>query len=221
MYCTVLTIEPQVWAEQGREEQKAIAMRIDERDEAENADIDEERLVLSEVHVGEQQDDDDNAECDQQACGAAITTTTATKDLLVSRYRYHTPLPPASAAPAARATRVDRSSSSSKHEIDAGITNDSSSEGETLDDDGCSVVARRRRRSHKRPRISTKQPPHLQVHQTTSTPRYEVLTIVHRMATPLDLVGQQVWSAAFLLGDFVLTHEEWFAGAQVGSAGDR
>ncbi|CAM9696108.1 unnamed protein product, partial [Sphacelaria rigidula] len=46
-------------------------------------------------------------------------------------------------------------------------------------------------------------------------PTNEVLTIVHKMATPLELVGQQVWSAAFLLGDFVLTHRELFAGAQV------
>ncbi|CAN0479263.1 unnamed protein product, partial [Ectocarpus sp. 8 AP-2014] len=51
--------------------------------------------------------------------------------------------------------------------------------------------------------------------QRCCRPSHEVLTIVHKMATTLGLVGQQVWSASFLLGDFVLTHDELFAGMQV------
>ncbi|CAN0325143.1 unnamed protein product, partial [Ectocarpus sp. 13 AM-2016] len=53
------------------------------------------------------------------------------------------------------------------------------------------------------------------VAQRCCRPSHEVLTIVHKMATTLGLVGQQVWSASFLLGDFVLTHDELFEGMQV------
>ncbi|CAM9093355.1 unnamed protein product [Ectocarpus sp. 4 AP-2014] len=67
-----------------------------------------------------------------------------------------------------------------------------------------------------RPRVARhrKRPRH-EVAQRCCRPSYEVLTIVHKMATTLGLVGQQVWSASFLLGDFVLTHDELFAGMQV------
>jgi hypothetical protein len=43
-----------------------------------------------------------------------------------------------------------------------------------------------------------------------STQEHEVATIVHCLATPLQLVGQQVWSASFLLGDFILNSPERF-----------
>lgn len=67
-----------------------------------------------------------------------------------------------------------------------------------------------------RPRVARhrKRPRH-EVAQRCCRPSHEVLTIVHKMATTLGLVGQQVWSASFLLGDFVLTHDELFAGMQV------
>jgi hypothetical protein len=41
-----------------------------------------------------------------------------------------------------------------------------------------------------------------------SKQEHEVATIVHCLATPLQLVGQQVWSASFLLGDFILSNPE-------------
>ncbi|CAM9266164.1 unnamed protein product [Ectocarpus sp. 12 AP-2014] len=67
-----------------------------------------------------------------------------------------------------------------------------------------------------RPRVARhrKRPRH-EVAQRCCRPSHEVLTIVHQMATTLGLVGQQVWSASFLLGDFVLTHNELFEGMQV------
>ncbi|CBJ30354.1 conserved unknown protein [Ectocarpus siliculosus] len=67
-----------------------------------------------------------------------------------------------------------------------------------------------------RPRVARhrKRPRH-EVAQRCCRPSHEVLTIVHKMATTLGLVGQQVWSASFLLGDFVLTHNELFVGMQV------
>lgn len=203
--------EPSKGAVETQGEEQFIIMHNDKYGDAKNDDVDEERPILSEVHIGKQSDSGDNVEC-HQVCGATMTTTTVTNEVLVSRYRYHTPPLPASTASnaiaAAPPTQVHRNT-------DSNNSDDSSSEGETPDDDGYSVVARHRRRSYKRPRVNTKQSPRLQLHQTTSTPRYEVLTIVHKMATPLDLVGQQVWCASFLLGDFVLTHGERFAGAQV------
>lgn len=85
----------------------------------------------------------------------------------------------------------------------------SDSEGEKSDDSSSSssssVTRHRKRARHC----------HAPSSQRRARPTHEVLTVVHRMATTLGLVGQQVWSAAFLLGDFVLTHEELFAGMQV------
>lgn len=78
-------------------------------------------------------------------------------------------------------------------------------EEEEDDEDEEKVVRRRRPRKVK----------HTWGTQHCARPTFETLTIVHRMATPLSLVGQQVWSAAFLLGDFVLTNDEFFAGTQV------
>lgn len=107
---------------------------------------------------------------------------------VVSRYTYLTP------TSSSHGTNVnDSSSDSSDSEAD---------EGESGDDSSGNVARRR-----KRPRHTESQ--------RSSRPAHEVLTVVHRMATTLGLVGQQVWSAAFLLGDFVLTHEDLFAGKQV------
>ncbi|CAM9738261.1 unnamed protein product [Scytosiphon promiscuus] len=128
--------------------------------------IAQERLVLSEVHVGSSTVDD----------GAEV----------VSRYTYLTP------AVSSHCTNVDDGSESSESEGGGGEVGEDSSD-----------VVRRR----KRPRRAESQ--------RCSRPAHEVLTIVHRMATTLGLVGQQVWSAAFLLGDFVLTHEDSFAEMQV------
>lgn len=106
---------------------------------------------------------------------------------MVSRYRYLTP-----------SRNNDDSSSSSSSDSDA-------------ERSAGSDIKRRR----KRPRGAASKAVMDRTSQRRSRPAHEVLTIVHRMATTLDLVGQQVWSAAFLLGDFVLTHEELFAGMQV------
>ncbi|CAM9092981.1 unnamed protein product [Hapterophycus canaliculatus] len=107
---------------------------------------------------------------------------------VVSRYTYLTPRPSFRHS----STNVDASSESSESEGEKG-------EG---GDDSANVPRRRKR------------PRHTEA-QRYSRPAHEVLTVVHRTATTLGLVGQQVWSAAFLLGDFVLTHEEFFAGKQV------
>lgn len=150
--------------------------------------IDTERLVLSEVHVG---------------------SSTLDEEEMVSRYTYLTPPPrpntntgcsPAPAAQDARASSNADGSSSSEEEEEEG---DSSSSGGESEEGSYSRVTRHR----KRLRTSSSQ--------RRRRPAHEVLTVVHRMATTLGLVGQQVWSAAFLLGDFVLTHEGIFAGMQV------
>ncbi|CAM9726734.1 unnamed protein product [Ectocarpus fasciculatus] len=85
--------------------------------------------------------------------------------------------------------------------------NADSGSGSDSDSDSEEQTSRRVARHRKRPRH--------EVAQRCCRPSHEVLTIVHKMATTLGLVGQQVWSAAFLLGDFVLTHDELFAGKQV------
>lgn len=164
-------------------------------------DLNERRLVLSEVHLGKQADIDDTPECQDVHGQEEAPEMDGT---VISRYRYLTP------------AQYHCGSSSGKD-----YPNDicSSSSGEEMSD-GCSDVrCRRRRPSRKRPRVGS---PGMRDgadpcsrEQTSSRPTHEVLTIVHKMATPLELVGQQVWSAAFLLGDFVLTHGELFAGAQV------
>lgn len=127
----------------------------------------EERLVLSEVHLA-------SGESDQEP-------------EVVSRYSYLTP---------------------SLDNIDIDSSSDSESDvgGNTSSDGDGSVT---KPRGKKRPRAESSS-------QRSSRPRHEVLTVVHCMATTLSLVGQQVWSAAFLLGDLVLTHEELFTGVQVG-----
>ena len=138
-----------------------------------DACVDDDRLVLSEVHIGSSATDEE-AE-------------------VVSRYTYQVP-------------------SDNTGDDDTSSISDSDNEGNTTGGGGrgsSSSPTRRRKRS----RTETSSIISL---QRRSRPAHEVLTIVHRMATPLGLVGQQVWSAAFLLGDFVLTHPEVFAGAQVG-----
>lgn len=132
-------------------------------------DLGEERLVLSEVHVGSSTQDEETE--------------------VVSRYTFLTP--------------------TSRGNSDAGGSS-SDSDGEISDDSSRSNSSVTRHR--KRPRHCHAAPSS----QRRARPAHEVLTVVHRMATTLGLVGQQVWSAAFLLGDFVLTHEELFAGMQVG-----
>lgn len=162
-------------------------------------DLNERRLVLSEVHLGEQADNDDDPERQDHH-----REELGMRGTVISRYRYLTP---------AQHHGGNSSSNDNLNDIC------SSSSGEEMSD-GCSVErCRRRRPSRKRPRFGS---PGMRDgadtcsrDQTSSRPTNEVLTIVHKMATPLELVGQQVWSAAFLLGDFVLTHRELFAGAQV------
>lgn len=145
----------------------------DERD----AYVDDERLVLSEVHIGSSSSADEEAG-------------------VVSRYTY--------LIPSDQTNLDDRSSSSSDRDSDNdGGTRGRGSRG------SCSSPMRCR----KRPRSESSSTATSQ--QRRSKPAHEVLTIVHRMATPLGLVGQQVWSAAFLLGDFVLTHPKIFKGMQV------
>ena len=109
------------------------------------------------------------------------------------------------------------SSSDARNSSGAGSSSSSSSSSSDSDGEGdktgrgggsCSSPTRyRKRRRAEASSTSTSQ--------RRSRPAHEVLTIVHRMATPLGLVGQQVWSAAFLLGDFVLTHPKIFVGMQV------
>lgn len=114
-------------------------------------------------------------------------------DERISRYRY--------LIPQSRSTSV-LGDSNGRSRGDGGVH--AEEEGED-DEDEEEVVRRRRPRKVK----------HAWGTQHCARPTFETLTIVHRMATPLSLVGQQVWSAAFLLGDFVLTNGEFFAGAQV------
>lgn len=161
----------------------------------------DDRLVLSEVHFGEQAGSDVDS--------TNNTASSLKEEYVVSRYRYLT---------APRTWHGTDSSSSGRSDSYAlGETGSSSSEGE--DSDGSTLVVRRRRaRKRPRPSQSAKSPTKQQ--QTKTTPTNEVLTVVHRMATTLDLVGQQVWSAAFLLGDFVLTHEDLFAERQASMFSD-
>lgn len=148
-----------------------------------DACVDDDRLVLSEVHIGRSASDEE-AE-------------------VVSRYAYLVP--------------SDKTGDNDSSSISDSSISDSDSEGDTTDRGGggggsrgsCSSPTRRRKRSRTETSSTTSS-------QRRSRPAHEVLTIVHRMATPLGLVGQQVWSAAFLLGDFVLTHPKIFAGVQVG-----
>lgn len=129
----------------------------------------EERLVLSDVHIGENPQQGE----------------------VISRYRY--------LIPERIVNRPSHGSCGETHDISY-----SSSEEEASKSDDDTIVCRRHRKRRRAVDM-----------QHVSRPTYEVLTVVHRMATPLSLVGQQVWSAAFLLADFVLTHEEHFLGAQV------
>ncbi|CAM9526361.1 unnamed protein product [Discosporangium mesarthrocarpum] len=81
-------------------------------------------------------------------------------------------------------------------------SNTGSEESDTDDEIGSASAMKRRRVESRRSQNSCR----------SSFPSHEALTIVHCMETPLSLVGQQVWSAAFLLGDFILTHETTFRG---------
>eukprot|EP00741_Cyanophora_paradoxa_P019657 tig00021137_g18975.t1 len=45
-----------------------------------------------------------------------------------------------------------------------------------------------------------------------SSKRRNKIEIEHRLATPLSMVGAQVWMASLLLADFVLANAEWLAG---------
>ena len=150
--------------------------------------IDTERLVLSEVHVG---------------------SSTLDEEEVVSRYTYLTPPPRPStnstSSPAAAAAEDAPASSNADHgsseEDRSSSSSSSSSSGGESEEGSYSRVTRHRKR--------------LRTSSRRRRPAHEVLTVVHRMATTLGLVGQQVWSAAFLLSDFVLTHEHLFAGKQV------
>lgn len=120
--------------------------------------------------------------------GDSNTTTYADSGdgVMISRYQYLVPAP--------SSVQVDddgRKSSSPQSS-----SGDSESDGD--------ILIRRRR---KRRRAAS-------LHESCAHPQ-EVLTVVHKLETPVILVGQQVWSAAFQLGDFILTHEELFAGANV------
>lgn len=137
------------------------------------SDAGDERLVLSEVHVG---------------CSSGNGPSS---EEIVSRYRYLTP-----------SRRLGDASSPS------------GSDSNTSDSD-ISVPRRRKRLRPAETSTALASTANQQQQQQASRPAHECLTIVHRMATTLDLVGQQVWSAAFLLADFVLTHEDLFAGMQV------
>lgn len=143
-----------------------------------DACVDDERLVISEVHIG-------SSAVEEEA-------------EVVSRYTYLVP---------SDKTGDDDSSSCSSSDIDS-----DNNEGDATGrgSGSCSSPTRRRKRPRAKASSTTTT-------QRRSRPAHEVLTIVHRMATPLGLVGQQVWSAAFLLGDFVLTHPKIFAGVQVGA----
>ena len=112
--------------------------------------------------------------------------------VVISRYQYLVPPP--------TPIELDGKSPCTKD-------NGDESDSEGSDSSGSSRIVRCR----KRPRAALRH----QSSQRSWRPAHEVLTVVHRMATPVSLVGQQVWSAAFLLGDFVLAHEELFAGATV------
>lgn len=120
--------------------------------------------------------------------GDSNTTTCADSEdgVVISRYQYLVP------APSSVQVDDDGSKTRSPHSS----SGDSESEGD--------ILIRRRR---KRLRAAS-------LHEPCAHP-HEVLTVVHKLETPVSLVGQQVWSAAFLLGDFILTHEELFAGANV------
>lgn len=124
-----------------------------------------------------------------------VGSSTLDEKEVVSRYTYVTPPCRRNiSTPAGEDARAGANAADSSNDSD-------SSSGEDSEEGGCSSVARHRKRlcpSSRRWR-----------------PAHEVLTVVHRTATTLGLVGQQVWSAAFLLGDFVLTHEDVFAGMQV------
>lgn len=120
---------------------------------------------------------------------------------VVSRYAYLTP-PPLRRNTAGTPTAATAVGAGSTADDGSNSGNDNSSSSGAESEEGTySRVTRRRKR--------------LRTASQRRRPAHEVLTVVHRMATTLGLVGQQVWSAAFLLGDFVLTHEHIFAGMQV------
>ncbi|KAK7111579.1 methyltransferase-like protein 22 [Littorina saxatilis] len=50
---------------------------------------------------------------------------------------------------------------------------------------------------------------------TEEQPRKCIITIVHKMATDLSMVGQQVWLGALLLCDFILHYSALFEGCSV------
>lgn len=119
---------------------------------------------------------------------------------VVSRYTYLTPPPRCNTS--TTATAQDAAQAGSNANDSSSDSDDSSgSSEEESEKGGYSRVTRHRKR--------------LRTSSQRRRPAHEVLTVVHRMATTLGLVGQQVWSAAFLLSDFVLTHEDIFAGMQV------
>lgn len=132
-----------------------------------------------------------------------VGSSTLDEEEVVSRYTYLTPpprpstnsasSPPAAAEDAPASSNADHGSSEEDRS--------SSSSGGESEEGSYSRVTRHRKR--------------LRTSSQRRRPAHEVLTVVHRMATTLGLVGQQVWSAAFLLSDFVLTHEHLFAGKQV------
>eukprot|EP00752_Nemacystus_decipiens_P008139 g7279.t1 len=130
-----------------------------------------------------------------------VGSSTLDEEEVVSRYTYLTPpsrwdTNTETRSPAAQDARATGNADDCSSDED----NSSSSGGES-EEGSYSRVTRHRKR--------------LRTSSQRRRPAHEVLTVVHRMATTLGLVGQQVWSAAFLLGDFVLTHEDLFAGMQV------
>ncbi|CAM9268062.1 unnamed protein product [Choristocarpus tenellus] len=131
-----------------------------------------ERLVLSEVHIGEKGD----------TVVRGVSHEGVDQEV-VSRYQFIDP------------SYQDEITSSEED-------NDPEMEGRESDNQDPIIQRKKRRRGS--------QLPFLQRSRT----HHEVLTLVHSLATPLSLVGRQVWSAAFLLGDFILTHKSRFRGRQ-------
>eukprot|EP00903_Cladosiphon_okamuranus_P012156 g11403.t1 len=129
-----------------------------------------------------------------------VGSSTEDEEEVVSRYTYLTP-PPRCNTSTTAAAQDARAGTGRNADESRSDSDDSSSSGGDSEEDGYSRVKRHRKR--------------LRTSSQRRRPAHEVLTVVHRMATTLGLVGQQVWSAAFLLSDFVLTHEDIFAGKQV------
>jgi hypothetical protein len=73
----------------------------------------------------------------------------------------------------------------------------------SLDKDGDVIIPRRKKT---RRELSILKPV-LSTGADDGAQNYECFAIEHSMATPLKLVGLQIWSGAFLLVDYLIQHQ--------------